>query len=64
MCSKWFQKAVRAKPPYSLGGWKESKLPRARRKAALGSRPKNWSLPKRRLSAGRALQVAFKPEEN
>jgi len=55
MAKKWFSKAVRAKPPYSLGGWKKSLPAAARRRKALASRPKNWSLKKRRLSAGRAL---------
>lgn len=53
--AKWFQKAVGKKPPYTLGGWAKSKPPAARRRAALSSRPSNWSLGKRRLSAGRAL---------
>lgn len=53
--AKWFQKAIRAKPPYTLGGWKKTKGASSRRRAALGSRPKSWSLKKRRLSAGRAL---------
>lgn len=52
---KWFQKAVNSKPPYSLGGWKKTQAPTTRRREALSSRPKSWSLSRRRLSAGRAL---------
>lgn len=53
--AKWFKKAVMKKPPYSLGGWKKNQSPSVRRAKALASRPKSWSLKKRRLSAGRAL---------
>lgn len=52
---KWFKKAVRKKPPYSLGGWKKTQSASTRRKKALSSRPKGWSLRNRYLSAGRAL---------
>lgn len=55
MTKKWFQKAVKAKPPNSLGGWRKDLSPAYRRKLALMSRPKSWPLAKRRLSAGRAL---------
>jgi len=51
----WFRKAVKARPPYSLGGWTKSKPASSRQKAAISSRPKSWSLKRRRLSAGRAL---------
>lgn len=54
---KWFQHAVKAKPPYTLGGWGKSLATSTRRRLALGSRPKNWTLKKRRLSAARALQA-------
>lgn len=53
--SKWFQKAVGARKPNTLGGWKKNQSPDTRRKNAIASRPKNWSLQKRRTSAGRAL---------
>jgi len=54
---KWFRKAVMRRAPYTLGGWCK-RLPAAtRRSYALASRPKNWSLKRRRLSAGRALQA-------
>lgn len=51
----WFQKAVNAKVPYSLGGWSKSQSTETRRKEALASRPKNWTLDHKDLSAGRAL---------
>lgn len=53
--SNWFKKAVEANPPNNLGGWSKKKSASARRRLALSSRPKNWSLKRRRLSAGRAL---------
>jgi len=52
---KWFQEAVRKKPPYSLKGWSKSKSAEARRRLALASRPKNWTLKRRYRSAGQAL---------
>lgn len=52
---KWFGKAVRDKPPYTLGGWKKTYKPETRRRLALASRPPKWSLYRRYLSAGRAL---------
>lgn len=52
---KWFTKAVNAKPPYNLGGWKKTQSATTRRSKALGSRPKGWSMDHRRRSAGRAL---------
>ncbi|RLG19372.1 hypothetical protein DRN67_02895 [Candidatus Micrarchaeota archaeon] len=55
--AKWFRKAVTARPPNTLGGWSKSKSADARRRAALSSRPKSWSLQRRRRSAGRALQA-------
>jgi len=54
---KWFQKAVRDKPPYTLGGWNKKQSTSTRRRLALASRPKNWTLKHRRLSAARALQA-------
>jgi len=54
---KWFSKAVMAKPPYTLGGWNKSQSSSVRRSKTLSSRPKNWTLAHRRLSAGRALQA-------
>jgi len=57
MKRKWFKKAVMSKPPYTLGGWSKGLPPDVRRRRALASRPKNWSLERRRLSAGRALQA-------
>ena len=53
----WYKKAVNEKPPYTLGGWSKNQSSITRRRNALNSRPKNWSLNKRRLSAGRALQA-------
>jgi hypothetical protein len=57
MVKKWFQKAVMKKSPYTLGGWKKNQSPKVRRAHALSSRPKNWTLKKRFLSAGRALMA-------
>lgn len=57
MVKKWFKKAVEEKPPYTLGGWKKTQPANTRRKLALLSRPKNWTLNHRRLSAARALQA-------
>jgi len=54
MTKKWFIKAVRDKPPYKLG-WKKTQVVRVRRKNAIASRPKRWSLRRKRLSAARAL---------
>jgi len=53
----WFREAVYAKPPYTLGGWSKTLKPSVRRARALRSRPKNWSLRRRYLSAARALQA-------
>ena len=53
---KWFQEAVEKKPPYKLG-WKKTQSAETRRRMALESRPKNWKLDTRRLSAARALQA-------
>lgn len=55
MNKNWFQKAVMEKPPYSLGGWSKTQSALTRRRKALSSRPKSWSLYRKRLSAGRAL---------
>ena len=38
-----------------LGGWHKNQLASLRRKNALSSRPKGWSLKKKSLSAARAL---------
>lgn len=54
MVKDWFKKAIDAKPPYTLG-WKISQPMKVRRSNALASRSKNWSLRRKRLSAGRAL---------
>ena len=54
---KWFKNAVEKRPPYNLGGWKKSQKPVTRRRLALGSRPKSWTLYNRYLSAARALQA-------
>lgn len=53
---KWFNKAVNKRPPYNLGGWSKSQSVSTRRRNALTSRPKSWSLNRRRRSAGQALQ--------
>ena len=55
--TNWFQKAVKEKPPYNLGGWKKTQTRKRRRILALSSRPKNWTLKHRYLSAARALQA-------
>jgi len=52
---KWFTKAIEKKPPYSLNGWSKSKPIETRRRLALSSRPKSWSLRRRYRSAGQAL---------
>ena len=57
MTRNWFMNAVNDKPPYNLGGWKKSLSEVTRRRKALGSRPKSWSLYRRYLSAARALQA-------
>ena len=54
---KWFREAVYKRPPYTLGGWRKNQPARVRRRHALASRPKNWSLRRRRRSAGQALQA-------
>lgn len=54
MKKRWFGKAIMDKPPYTLG-WKKTQSTSTRRSAALSSRPKSWSLDRRRLSAARAL---------
>lgn len=55
--SNWFKKAVKNKPPYNLGGWSKKQSNERRRKLALQSRPRNWTLKHRYLSAARALQA-------
>ena len=42
-------------PIKSLGGWHKGLKPDYRRRLALASRPKRWSLAIRRLSAGKEL---------
>ncbi|MBL7205964.1 MAG: hypothetical protein ISS36_00015 [Candidatus Aenigmarchaeota archaeon] len=51
----WFKKAIMKKPPYTLGGWKKTQSAKTRRSKALSSRPKNWTMGKRKLSTARAL---------
>jgi hypothetical protein len=55
MAKKWYKKAIMKKPPYNLGGWSKSQSATTRRRNALSSRPKSWSLKRKRLSAGRGL---------
>ena len=55
MTKKWFGKAIRKKPPYTLRGWKKDKDAAARRRCALASRPKGWTPRRRNRSAGQAL---------
>jgi len=57
MARKWFKRAVYEKPPYDLGGWSKSLPASTRRRRALASRPKNWTLAHRYLSTARALQA-------
>ena len=52
---KWFRKAVMKRPPYTLGGWSKRLDASSRRRRALMSRPRSWSLRTRYRSAGRAL---------
>lgn len=52
---KWFQKAM-AKSPFTLSGWKKTQKAAIRRRIALSSRPKSWSMKKRYISVSRALQ--------
>lgn len=54
---KWFGPAVAARPPYTLGGWSKDQSVSVRRRLALASRPKSWSMKRRYLSAARALQA-------
>ena len=54
---RWFKKAVKAKPPYTLGGWSKHQSPTVRRRYVLESRPQNWTLKNRHRSAGQALQA-------
>lgn len=55
MAKDWYKKAIMEKPPYNLGGWSKKDSAMVRRRKALGSRPKNWTLNHKRLSTGRAL---------
>lgn len=57
MPRRWFRQGVMKRPPNDLGGWKKSQAPATRRRLALESRPKNWTLQRRRTSAGRALMA-------
>jgi len=57
MRKQWFQKAIKNKPPNTLGGWNKNQTPSTRRRLALQSRPRNWTLKHRYLSAARALQA-------
>lgn len=57
MVRKWFKKAIYARPPYTLGGWSKKLPASTRRRRALASRPKNWSLKRKYLSTARALQA-------
>ena len=57
MAKKWFQKAVKAKPPDTLGGWHKTLPASTRRRRALSSRPRNWSTERKYRSAGRALNA-------
>ena len=57
MKTNWFQRAVKEKPPYDLGGWKKNLPGKTRRLLALRSRPKNWTLKHRYLSTARALNA-------
>ena len=54
---KWFKEAVKQGKTTNLGGWHKNQPPETRRRHALESRPKNWPLARRRLSAARALQA-------
>lgn len=54
---KWFQTAIAAKPPNTLGNWHKNKPPHTRRASALRSRPANWTLQHKLLSCARALQA-------
>lgn len=53
--NKWFQKAM-GRSKFSLSGWKKDQKALLRRKIALSSRPKSWSMKKRFMSVSRALQ--------
>ena len=57
MTTKWFKKAVDARPPYTLGGWKTTQTATTRRRLALSSRPRNWTKKHRYRSAAQALQA-------
>lgn len=54
---KWFQEAVNKRPPHTLGGWNKNLPAEKRRRLALSSRPRNWTLKTKYLSAARALQA-------
>lgn len=55
MAKKWFKKAVKKRPPNTLGGWKKNLPAKVRRDKAYKSRPKSWSAERKLLSAARAL---------
>jgi hypothetical protein len=50
----WFKKAVMDKPPYTTG-WHKNMSQEQRLRASLASRPKSWTLQRKRLSSARAL---------
>lgn len=54
---KWFEEAVEGGRTKNLDGWSKGLKATTRRRRALASRPDNWSLCAKRLSAARALQA-------
>ena len=54
---KWFKKAVEKRKPNTLGGWRKTQTARERRRRALRSRPRKWTLKERYRSAARALMA-------
>ena len=50
MVKKWYK-------PKTHSGWSKDQSPSVRRAHLIASTPKNWSLHKRRLSAGRKIQA-------
>lgn len=51
---KWFQRAM-AESRHGLSGWHPRQSALVRRQHALRSRPENWKMHNRYISAGRAL---------